>query len=108
LSARVLNLVQFACETGGTTDHDVESHIHAGLRSAPTTKTHKAFYERKLRELQAKRDDTRAAYDRAVASGEIVPPAKPTLEEIASGEGQAAEAARRLIAKRDAKQRRST
>lgn len=100
---RTLNLAQYARETGGTTDADVESHLHAGMRSVPPTKTYRAWFDRTLRELQAKRDATREAYRAAIAAGEIVEPSKPTLEEIATGEGSAAEAARRLIAKRAAK-----
>lgn len=97
---RALHLAQYARETGGTTDADVESHIHAGLRSVRQTKTYRAFFERKLAKLQAARDATREAYRAALAAGELAEPAKATLEEIAMGEGSAAEAARRLIAKR--------
>jgi hypothetical protein len=101
--ARVLNLVQFAVETGGKTDHDVESHIHAGLRSKPGTKTYARWYDRTLRELQDARDATRTAYRAALASGELVAPERPSLEVTARGEGAAAEAARRVLAKRAAR-----
>ncbi len=97
---RVMNLVQFAIETGGTTDHDVLSHIHAGLRSMPTTKTYRRFYDRTLAMLQAQRDATIAAYRLAIANGEICAPEPPTLEQIAEGDTQAAEAARRVLEKR--------
>ncbi len=101
--ARVLTLVQFAVETGGKTDHDVESHIHAGLRSRPTTKTYARWFDRTLRELQAARDATREQYRAALASGEIIEPARPSLATVAAGEGAAAEAARRVLAKRAAR-----
>lgn len=101
--ARVLNLEQYARETSGTTDADVQGHIHAGLRSKPTTKTYARWYDRKLRELQDARDATRTAYRAALASGELVAPERPSLDVVAAGEGSAAEAARRILAKRAAR-----
>ncbi len=103
---KVMNLEQYARATHGTTSADVESHIHAGLRSMPTTKTYKRFFERKLAELQDKRDATTAAYRAALESGEVVAPPKRSLEEIATGEGSAAEAARRVILKREARRKK--
>lgn len=100
---RTLNLVQYAAETGGTTDADVLGHIHAGLRSVPPTKTYRKFFADKLAELQAKRHATLEAYEAAIDAGEIARPPTPTLEERAKGEGPAAEAAQRLIAKREAR-----
>jgi hypothetical protein len=100
---RTLNLEQFAREVGGTTDADVQGHIHAGLRSAPTTKTYKRFFERKLRELQAARDATVARYRAGLAAGEFRAPAPPSLEETARGDDEAAAAARRVLAKRAAR-----
>lgn len=101
---RTLNLTQYAAETGGATDHDVRSHIHAGLRSVKQTKTYRRWFDEKLRDLQRKADVTREAYRAALAAGEIAEPAKATLEEIATGEGEAAAAARRLLAKKAARQ----
>jgi hypothetical protein len=100
---RTLTLAQFAAEVGGTTDADVQGHIHAGLRSAPTTKTHAAFYARRLTALQTERDATREAYRKAVACGEIAEPVD-TLERVADGhpDNQSVQAARRLLAKRHA------
>jgi len=100
---RTLNLTQYAAEVGGKTDHDVRSHIHAGLRSVKQTKTCRRWFDAKLRDLQRLADVTREAYDTAVAAGEIAVPAKATLEEIAKGVGEAAAAARRLIEKRSAR-----
>lgn len=100
---RTLNLEQYAKETGGKTDADVQGHIHAGLRSVKQTKTYRRFFDTKLRDLQRQADVTRDAYRAAIAAGEIVAPAKPSLEETAKGEGEAAAAARRLIEKRVAR-----
>lgn len=100
---RSLNLEQFAREFGGKTDADVQGHIHAGLRSAPQTKTYKRFFERKLKELQEARDETRARYRAALERGEFKAPAPPSLEETALGEDAAAAAARRVLAKRAAR-----
>lgn len=100
---RTLNLTQYAVETGGKTDHDVQSHIHAGLRSVKQTKTYRRWFDAKLRDLQREADVTREAYRAAVAAGEIAMPTKASLEEIAKGNGEAAAAARRLIAKREAR-----
>lgn len=102
--AKTQNLAQFAAERGLVTEHDVQSHIHAGLRSAPTTKSYARWFEKRLAALQKARDETRAAYDAAVLAGELTPPARPTLEEKASGhpDNPSTQAARRLLAKRDA------
>jgi hypothetical protein len=102
-----MNLEQFARAFGGKTDADVLGHIHAGLRSAPTTKTYKRFYASKLAELQAERDATRERYRAALAAGTIRAPEPPSLEQTAQGEGEAAEAARRVLAKRAARRARS-
>jgi hypothetical protein len=100
-----MNLVQFAQATGGTTTADVDGHIHAGLRSAPQTKTYKRFYDRTLVELQAKRDATTKAYELAVAEGRVRRPEPRTLEEKAAGDPgmPSTQAAMRLLAKRKAK-----
>ncbi len=41
----------------------VDSHIHAGLRSAPQTKTYRRWNARELSRLQAERDAARAEYE---------------------------------------------
>lgn len=103
---KVQNLVQFAVERGMVTDHDVLSHIHAGLRSMPTTKTYARRNSQELRRLQVARDATVAAYQAAVESGDIIPPPKPTLEDRASGHPDLAstQAAIRLLGKRAQRQ----
>ena len=103
MSAPVLNLEQFAKLHGLTTTADVESHIHAGLRSAPQTKTFKRFYANGLLRRQEERDRTKAAYAAAIASGEILAPPEPTLVDRASGhpDNHSVQAARRLLLKRD-------
>ena len=101
----VMNLVQFAMATGGTTTADVDGHIHAGLRSAPQTKTHKRFHEGTLLELQEKRDATVEAYELAIAEGWIHRPEPTTLQERAVGDPDmpSTQAAMRLLAKRKAR-----
>lgn len=102
----VMNLAQFARATGGVTTHDVDSHIMAGLRCAPRTKTYRRYYDRKLAELQEKRNATKAAYDLAIAEGRIRRPAPLTLEEKASGhpDNPSVQAAIRLLEKCRARQ----
>ena len=68
---RPLTLVQFAHEHGLVTTADVESHIHAGLRSMPTTKTYARWNAATLAKLQSERDATTAAYRAAIQAGEI-------------------------------------
>lgn len=96
------NIFQFAKERGLVTTAEVDSHIHAGLRSAPPWKTYRRWYFRRLRELQDARDETVRLYRAAVASGEIIEPPKPTMEEIAQGcpDNAAVQAAKRCIEKR--------
>lgn len=101
-STKTKTLAQFAHERGLITDADVQGHIHAGLRSMPTTKTYARWNKRRLGDLQAARDDTKAAYQAAIEAGEIVAPPKPTLEERAKGhpDNPSTQAAIRLLAKR--------
>lgn len=103
--AKTQNFVQFATERGLTTDADVLSHIHAGLRSMPTTKTYKRWNESTLARLSAERDAAHIAYRKAIADGEVIEPAAATLEEVAAGhpDRQATQAALRLLAKRAAR-----
>ena len=98
-----MTFAAYAASVGGKTDLDVQGHIHAGLRSAPTTKTYRRWFDKRLANLQAQRDATRAAYEAAIVAGEIQAPSKPTTEEIAMGEGERAEAARRCLEKRAAR-----
>ncbi|WP_229979269.1 hypothetical protein [Stenotrophomonas lactitubi] len=104
----VQNYVQFCCANGFPTTHDVESHIYAGLRSAPTSKSYKLRFDRALRELQARRDEGLAAYRDALAAGTVVDPEAQhgiaRLEAVAAGhpDNASTQAARRLIEKRAA------
>lgn len=102
----IMSLEQFAKTHGGLiTSADVQSHIHAGLRSMPTTKTYKRSNERRLNELKAARDETMRLYRAAIADGEI---REMTSEEslLATANGHednsAVQAARRVLAKRAA------
>lgn len=100
--APIQTLEQFAKEKGLVTTADVDSHIHAGLRSAPQTKTYARSNKAKLEELQGKRDETVAAYREAIAKGEIREPTRiEKLRAAAAGheDNAATHAARRLLAK---------
>lgn len=102
---RTLNVEQFAAETGGVTEHDVQSHIHAGLRSRPSTKTYARWFDRTFDALRRRRDETEAAYEAAVAAGQIARPAAATLEDRAAGhpDNASTAAAQRLLAKKAAR-----
>lgn len=103
--SRRMNLTQFAVSMGLPTSHDVESHIHAGLRSKPTTKTYQRRFDAELRRLQAGRDEAVRLFREAVASGEIVDAdAAIDLERVAQGhpDNRSTQAAIRLLAKRRA------
>ena len=103
-ASREQTLEAFAAERGLITDADVQGHIHAGLRSAPTTKTYRRWNERRLAELQAARDATKRMYEAAIASG-TVKPLLPSLERTAAGhpDNPSTQAAQRVIAKRAAR-----
>lgn len=100
--SKVQNLVQFAQERGLITDFDARSHIHAGLRSAPQSKTYQRWYKSETERLLAAAAETESAYVAALETGKIVAPTKPTLEERAAGHPdlEATKAAKRLLGKR--------
>lgn len=103
----IKNLYQFAAERGLITTADVQGHIHAGLRSAPTTKTYDRWNRTKLAELQTARDETTRLYEAAITSGEIETREQTRMErlhEVAAGHpnSTATQAARRLLAKAEA------
>lgn len=105
LGPQEMSFAQFCRWHGLKDDGDVQAHIHAGLRSAPTTKTFKRFYERTLRELQDARDQSMQLYREAIDRGEICEPRSKTLEEKAAGlpELESTKAAIRLLEKRKAR-----
>lgn len=103
MTAPTLSLAEWAALHQRITTADVDGHIHAGLRSMPTTKTFARRYEKRLRELQDARDATVADYRASVARGDIVEPARQSIAEVAAGEGPRAEACRRVLAKRAAR-----
>lgn len=98
-------LVQFAQKRGLKTDYDLRSHIHAGLRSAPTTKTYARWDEQETARLMSQAAETCRLYEEAISRGEIARPKKPSLDEIAAGDpdNTATQAAKRLLAKRAAR-----
>ncbi len=100
---KVMNIEQYAKMTGGKTSADVQAHIHAGLRSAPKTKTYRRFFERRLAELQQAADETWRGYHAALERGEIVAPPSVPLEETAQRDDERGAAARRVLAARAAR-----
>lgn len=102
----VMSLEAFARLHGLTTTADVQGHIHAGLRSKPTTKTYQRWYDRRLAELSAARDATEAAYRAAVAAGAVrEPTVLERLHATAAGhpDNPSVAAAQRVLAKRAAR-----
>jgi len=103
---RELSFVQWAKENGFVTDADVQAHIHAGLRSAPSTKTFGTWYHQRLTMLQTLRDYAKQEYVKAIESGEITEPRKLSLEEKADGhpDNPSVQAAKRILEKKRIKQ----
>lgn len=100
-----MNLAQFIKEYGGVSTADVDSHIHAGLRSAPTSKSYERRFRAELARLQRARDETERRYAQAIANGTIKAPETTSrlerLKIIAAGhpDNEATKAARRLLKK---------
>ncbi len=99
-----MSLGQWARANRRVVRADVESHIHAGLRSRPRWKSWARWFEAKLAELRAAADETLRDYESALERGDVLPPVEETpaerLRRKAEGVGPAAEAAKRLLAKK--------
>jgi hypothetical protein len=81
----------------------VDAHIHAGLRSAPRTKTYRRWYFSELQRLQDLRDKTVALYREAVEKGEVIDPNSSRIDRLrrtAKGhpDNPSVQAARRILA----------
>ena len=103
-SKPVICFNRWAAMNRRVTDADVDSHIHAGLRSAPTTKTYARWNKKRLKELQDARDAAKAEYMALVEAGVIPVVAIDRIAELqakAAGlpELAATQAARRLLEK---------
>lgn len=86
------------------TTADVDGHIHACWGAANQPKTRQRYQDRRLRELQDARDQTVRDYQAALARGEVRPlydSYEDRLRDLATGTGEQAEAAQRLLAKRE-------
>src|SRR3546814_7432854 len=68
----VQSLDAFACERGLVTMAEARGHIHAGLRSAPTTKTFRRWYESETRRLLIEAGRTSSLYQAAIDAGTII------------------------------------
>lgn len=103
---RVMTFEQFMARNGLDGTPEVDGHIHAGLRSAPDTKTYKRWYRAELERLQTRRDEMREEarhlYAKAIESGEVRPPTRrERLSITASGnsDNPSVRAARNLLKK---------
>ena len=76
-------------------DAEVQGHIHAGLRSAPTTKTYNRWYWRKLTELQDARDAAREEW-RETAGPELSYKEKMIASARGHSDLESTQAARRI------------
>lgn len=104
----VMTLAGFAARRNLVTTADVDSHIHANLRSKPETKSHDRRFHKELLRLQAARDETRILYRNAIDAGEIrAPTAQESLVAAAGGhdDNASTHAARRVLEKREARRR---
>lgn len=95
-------LEAFARERGLVTTADVDSHIHAGLRSKPQTRTYQRWYDNELTRLQAARDETMRLYRAEIEAGRLVAPtALDRYAATAAGhpDNPSTQAAKRMLAK---------
>lgn len=108
----VVTLNQFAAKHGLVTTADVDSHIHAGLRCKPGTKTYDRWNKRRLAELQAARDETVRLYREAIERGEFRDLTDDERLLLAAEHGHpdnpSVQAARRVLEKRRTRQASST
>ena len=102
-----LTFDQFMAREGLGSDNEVQMHIHAGMRSAPDTKTYKRWFAARLAELQSNRDAERALafrmYCQGLDDGRYRQPThQEKLIDTAKGHPHnlSVQAARRLLMKR--------
>lgn len=81
---KVQTLEQFCIEHGYPTWHDVDGHIHAGLRSKPTTKTYDRWYQKTMKDLQDRRSAGVEAYVKAKEDGLVREPNRIELLKAAA------------------------
>lgn len=98
-----LTLTEWATRKGLVLTEAVDAHIHAGLRSAPKTKTYKRWYFSELLRLQDLRDKTVALYREAVEKGEVIDPSANRMERLrrtamGHSDNPSVQAARRILA----------
>lgn len=102
-----LTYIQYAARHGLITDHDVQSHIHAGLMAAHMPNSYHRRYQKRLAELQDQRAAGLEQYRQAIERGEILPPATLTARERLELKAQghpdlpSVQAAKRLLEKMD-------
>jgi hypothetical protein len=101
--ANPVSFATFCAALGCPTEADIESHIHAGLRSMD--KAALTRYRKTLKQMHAQIQDATHAYQALIEAGIITRPVEPTIDAIASGhpDNPATEAARRILAKKAAR-----
>lgn len=97
-----MTLTEWATRHGLPLSDAVDAHIHAGLRSARTTKSYRRWYLSELQRLQERRDATVERYRAAVARGEVTDPGSNRIERLlrtARGhpDNPSVQAARRIV-----------
>jgi hypothetical protein len=107
MSMPIQNLTQWSIANGYPTKYDILSHIHAGLRSAPQTKTYQRWWNNTIIELQAKVSLAESLYREAIENGSVIHPdsllsRQEKLIQVAKGhpDNEAVQAARRLVYKK--------
>lgn len=74
------------CMLNKLTDRaDVFGHIYASQRSCPTTKSFHRWNNREVNRLMREQEESFKLWRKAIASGEILEPKEPTLDEQCEG-----------------------
>lgn len=102
----VMSFAMFAARHNLTTTADVDSHIHAGLRSKPLTKTYDRWNKRTLANLQTARRLAQVFYQAEIAAGRIrdfTSQERTELNATGHPDNLSTQAALRVLAKRRAR-----
>lgn len=79
--AKRLNLIQWSIINGYPTSYDVSSHVQAGLRSAPTSKTYQKWYYSEIAKLNQLVIEAANKYNEAVEKGLVINPDNDSRKE---------------------------
>lgn len=104
--AKRLNLTQWSIINGYPTSYDVSSHVQAGLRSAPTSKTYHKWYYSEIERLNKLVILAKNKYTEEVEKGLVINPDNDSridkLMRTAQGhpDNESVQAAIRILKKR--------